>query len=465
MSTLPTSLRRASALVLLSGPVLAQTGPWADGEFLVRATSISVPGANAVFRIDPLSGHGEQLLSGFTDGTTWGRMAFDSYRGGFVTCMAIPPDAPNALKIWLLRHDGSAQHLPGFEGKYLDAFCATGDGRIYFQEHPSQTSPSNLIRWLDENGASHTLLDATGTAPLDFQVEHMIYHAPSNSLIATTSPWWSVHHCTSGGPTAFRVPLSADGSQVAGPIACSTYAGPYHEIMGLDELPNGELLVVCATGTFGPTNRVLELDPWTLAFTPWADPQPVDLNGGLWCDLLGKAVVLDDWEPDTLRQYSAGQSGMGTVLVTDVVLSNGSTGFSPAESIWESKVTTGDGNYCTTDVNSTGNAAHIAFSGSKSLAKNSFSLTAGPVPDAPYIFIYGPTKASFPFGNGTLCMTGAQRIMPPGSATGNVATVNPDLAALGITPGVWHFQCWFRDLAAGGSLFDLSDATQVTFTP
>ena len=41
-----------------------------------------------------------------------------------------------------------------------------------------------MYRWIDKHGASHTLLDATGTAPLDFQVEHMLYHQPSNSLIA-----------------------------------------------------------------------------------------------------------------------------------------------------------------------------------------------------------------------------------------------------------------------------------------
>ncbi|HVS18440.1 MAG TPA: hypothetical protein VMT18_07565 [Planctomycetota bacterium] len=190
------------------------------------------------------------------------------------------------------------------------------------------------------------------------------------------------------------------------------------------------------------------------------------MNGGLWCDLLGKGVVLDDKAPDTLRMYSAGESGLGTVLATDVGLSNGSTGHSPAESIWETKVTTGDGNYCTTGVNSTGNAAYMGFKGSKSLSENAFTLTAGPVPNAAHLFIYGPAKQSLPFGNGTLCIGGSvQRILPGAVATGNVATVTPDLAALQLAPGAWHFQCWFRDTAAGGAEFDLTDATQVTFVP
>lgn len=454
----------SATLVALASPAFAQSGPWTDGELLVRAPSATPGGGNALFRIDPLTGHGAELLSGLTDGSAWGRGAFDDYRGGFVTCMSLPPDAPGAFKIWLLRHDGSAQHLPGFEGQWLDGFCATGDGRIFFQEHSPTGGGPRYIRWLDAHGASHTLLDTSG-APFDFQYEHMVYHAPSNALIATTSPWWSSHHCVASGPSAFRLPLTADGTRLAGAIECTSFASSYHEVMSLDYLPNGKLLLTMATGAFGPTHRLGELDPLTLAYSNWADPQPIDLNGGLWCDALGQAVVLDD-AGDVLRRYSAGGTGMGTVLVTDVSLQNGTTGFSPGESIWETQVTTGDGNYCVAHVNSTGQAARIAFSGSKSLAQNDLTLLASPVPNSPYLFLYGPSKASLPFGNGTLCVGGGvHRIPPAAAATGNLASVSPDLAALGLTPGVWRFQCWFRDIAAGGAQFDLSDATQVTLVP
>lgn len=55
-----------------------------------------------------------------------------------------------------------------------------------------------------------------------------------------------------------------------------------------------------------------------------------------------------------------------------------------------------------------------------------------------------PAWASQPFGN---------------------ASVPPNLVALQLIPGAWHFQCWFRDTAAGGALLDLGDATQVTLVP
>ncbi|HVS18439.1 MAG TPA: hypothetical protein VMT18_07560 [Planctomycetota bacterium] len=188
-------------------------------------------------------------------------MAFDAYRGGYVTSMALASDTPGALKIRLLRHDGSAEHLPGFEGKTLNAFCATGDGRIYFQEQPPTFSDPYPIRWIDEHGAGYTLLDATGTAPLDFQVEHMVYHQPSNSLVATTSNFWSANHCTSIGPSAFRVPLSADGTKVDGPIVCASFASSWHYVVSIDELPSGNLLLVTGTGALGPVDRMIELNP------------------------------------------------------------------------------------------------------------------------------------------------------------------------------------------------------------
>jgi hypothetical protein len=463
MSTRYHLVHAAAAFAACAGLTFAQTGPWADGELLVRAPQ---PGTNqnALFRIDPVTGHGVELLSGFSDGTFWGRLAFDSYRGGFVTNLSLASELPGAYKIRLLRHDGSTEHLPGFEGKYLDAFCATGDGRIFFQEHSMTGSGPWYIRWLDANGASHTLLDAAGL-PFDCQLEHIVYHAPSNSLIGTTSPWWSTHHCVASGPSAFRLPLTADGTKLAGAIECASFASSFHDVMSMDWLPNGKLLLTMATGAFGPTHRLGELDPVTLAYSTWADPLPLDLNGGLWCDALGKAVVLMD-APDQLRAYSAGQNGMGALVATDVVLENGSSGFSPGESIWETKVTTGDGNYCVAHVNSTGKGANMSFSGSKSFAQNDLTLSASPVPNNPYLFLYGPAKASLPFGNGTLCVGGGiHRIPPPQSATANVASVTPDLVALGIGPGVWQFQCWFRDTAAGGAFFDLSDATQVTIVP
>ncbi|HTF90256.1 MAG TPA: hypothetical protein VK843_17710, partial [Planctomycetota bacterium] len=431
----------ASAALTLASSTFAQTGPWADGELLVQSVN-SGNGASVLYRIDPTTGHGVELLSGFAWGSTWGRLTFDTYRGGFVGCFSIAPSSPG-YKIQLIRHDGSRQHLPGFEGKMLDAFCSAGDGRIFFQEHSMTGVGPWYIRYLDAQGAIHTLMDASGTAPLDFQVEHMVWHAPTNSLIATTSPWWSTHHCVASGPSAFRIPLSVDGTKVAGVIDCASFLTNVHEVMSMDYLPNGNLLVTTSTGSIGAINRLGELNPVTLAFTVWGNPGPIDLNGGLWCSALGKAIVLGD-APDELLAYSAGQSGGGSQILTDVSLNNGSSGFSPGESIWETKLTGGDGNYCTPHVNSTGAAAHMSFVGSKSISQNALTLQASPVPNSPFLFLCAPAKAALPFGNGTLCLGGGvHRVQPGGVSSGQLASVSPNLGALGITPGTWQFQCWF----------------------
>ena len=43
---------------------------------------------------------------------------------------------------------------------------------------------------------------------------------------------------------------------------------------------------------------------------------------------------------------------------------------------------------------------------------------------------------------------------------------NPPSAATQITAGsTWNFQAWFRDPAAGGAFFDLSDGLCLTFGP
>jgi len=127
--------------------------------------------------------------------------------------------------------------------------------------------------------------------------------------------------------------------------------------------------------------------------------------------------------------------------------------------------------YCTATPNSTGAPAAISASGSASVAANDLLLRAEPVPDQPGVFFYGPQQASLPFGNGTLCIAGSIGRLDVVSATGNAMTflvdnTSPPSAATQITPGsTWNFQAWFRDPAAGGAFFDLSDGLSVLFAP
>ncbi|TDJ70189.1 MAG: VCBS repeat-containing protein [Planctomycetota bacterium] len=126
-------------------------------------------------------------------------------------------------------------------------------------------------------------------------------------------------------------------------------------------------------------------------------------------------------------------------------------------------------NYCTSTPNSTGGAAVISSNGNCVVADNNFVLTTTPVPNQFGIFYYSATQVNLPFGNGTLCAGGVQQRLDVEMAVGNVIShavdfTSPPSPSGQITAGsTWHFSTWFRDPAAGGANFDLSNGLTVTF--
>lgn len=130
-------------------------------------------------------------------------------------------------------------------------------------------------------------------------------------------------------------------------------------------------------------------------------------------------------------------------------------------------------NYCVTTINSTGNAAVMCSTGSSSIADNDLTLIATGTPANNFgIFFYGPNQVSVPFGNGTRCVGGGIYRLGivlsdnAGTMTKDVDNTAPPLPAGQLLPGqIWNFQAWFRDTAAGGSGFNLSDGHWILFTP
>lgn len=130
----------------------------------------------------------------------------------------------------------------------------------------------------------------------------------------------------------------------------------------------------------------------------------------------------------------------------------------------------GTASFCVTSANSVGSGAQMGSNGKVSLFGNDFQLTAGPVPNQPGLFYFGSATTQSPFGDGLRCVGGGQPVhrLPVELASGNVLHHALDFDAapsLGrILPGTtWHFQAWYRDPAAGGSGFNLSDGLTVTF--
>jgi choice-of-anchor B domain-containing protein len=134
-------------------------------------------------------------------------------------------------------------------------------------------------------------------------------------------------------------------------------------------------------------------------------------------------------------------------------------------------------NYCTAYANSAGPGAHIDRSGSTSIPANDFVLEVqGAVPSQFGLFFYGPEAIEVPFGDGVLCVgagtSGLFRLLPPmpsdgaGNASRHLDFTQPpasDGDGKILSGSTWRFQYWYRDPAAGGTGFNLSDALAVMF--
>lgn len=129
-------------------------------------------------------------------------------------------------------------------------------------------------------------------------------------------------------------------------------------------------------------------------------------------------------------------------------------------------------NYCSTSPNSVGPGGLISAEGDESLAAENVTLVAsGLPPNQPGLFFFGPAQTQTPFGNGFLCVAGGfTRIEPPvfADASGMAeraldfsAPYAPFISA-GSTS---NFQLWYRDPAAGGASFNLSDGVSILFQP
>ena len=134
----------------------------------------------------------------------------------------------------------------------------------------------------------------------------------------------------------------------------------------------------------------------------------------------------------------------------------------------------GTAGFCVTSPNSVGSGARIGSNGHVFIPFNSFELSVTGMPaHARGFFLYGPQAQQVPFGNGFSCVApggvGTFRLLPPfqSDAGGNaVRTLDfSQLAGAGqIVPGsTWYFQAWYRDPAAGGAGFNLSDGLEADF--
>ncbi|MFT4540330.1 MAG: WD40 repeat protein [Planctomycetota bacterium] len=164
--------------------------------------------------------------------------------------------------------------------------------------------------------------------------------------------------------------------------------------------------------------------------------------------------------------FGTGVAMEGTKLIVGSPRHSGAAADSGVARVWCTSCP--GSNYCQPSPNSTGAPAQISACGSLGLAQQDFSLVARSMPEhQPYLFFSGTNQVQLPFGDGIQCAGGSiTRLHAPRSVTAGTASVLVDLTQAGITaPASWNFQCWYRDPAAGGSGFNLSDGLKADFTP
>ncbi len=128
--------------------------------------------------------------------------------------------------------------------------------------------------------------------------------------------------------------------------------------------------------------------------------------------------------------------------------------------------------YCPGAPNSVGSGAVLASTGSTSIGNADLWLHTTGLPANQFgLHFYGPTQKDIPFGNGTRCI-GPPLVRLKPVNTGALGEMSDliDNSALPVGGSVVvgdtrHFQCWYRDPAAGGAQFNLSNGLSVIFTP
>jgi hypothetical protein len=296
-------------LVLLVSLVIgasAHAGSFTPGD--VYLLTSAWPGVgSAVGRIDPVTGDTE-VFHDFATYPRAGSATYDPYRDRLM----IMPDIDNSFYRFIAA-DGSYTDLVNDWDPDIATWCPTGDGRIYL------LAGIGTMAYLDANDVRHVLYDTDGVTPFGMvgilANQHMIYDAGTNSLFIAH---WGL------STQVWKLPLSADGTQVVGPpvtVEFDAFDIEPDEPMGISAGPNGKIFIKIRAASNEAGLLMFLIDPVTLQFEPFATIQhnfsgwnrPATYNS-----TYGIAFAVDEWNDHVRTYIASGGVQAGTILASNV---------------------------------------------------------------------------------------------------------------------------------------------------
>lgn len=286
-----------------------------DGDIYLISAALEEPNPPpssfvGLMRIDPATGDWTIVSTCIP---AQGRGTWDPYRDRIIASAIVGNPQ-------LVASDGTCEEwMLNFSATPV-LFAPVGDGRVYFFS-------ISKFGWVDAQDNVQDLLDETGTMPFSISITTgdggLIYDVGTNSLILAAGV---------GGVTSVRrIPLTTDGSQVAGPIDMVTIdVSPtsFDEPKNISRGSNGQILIAVDDNTNSELARLLLVNPATLALQTYATCGYFGVAAqvtGVYSSVRDEAIVLDSLN-DHLRLFGQGGSGEGTIWVSGGISSPNASG-------------------------------------------------------------------------------------------------------------------------------------------
>jgi hypothetical protein len=318
------------SLAALAVPAAAQQ--FESGDLYVMSSSIAIGGIskNGIVRVDPYTG-AKTLVKVYQQ--IGSANAFDPYRGALVSFCT--PPAPQPFGLYAIDSLGNATFL-NTDSSNARCIASAGDGRLYY------VATDGSVRWIDAANGKHDLLNLAGNATykvtsLGSPASTIYYDAPTNSLLfgilGSTTPCATNFNKVT---YVLKVALNPAGTQVAStdalqPICIGGTAGTFGDVYSPNSFqpgPGGLVYLSVDDNSNETLSRMLVIDPATLGYSVFATNGaagsylPAATNAGCFSHALNRGVILDTGG-DSLRLYTQGESGAGTVLASGDLISSG----------------------------------------------------------------------------------------------------------------------------------------------